>query len=248
MVSDYVCVGCQGFREALSARLDGEPAPVAPEDLDAHLRACPDCRRWGDEAAAVTRSARTGPVAGAVDVTGAVLHAAPGRWRGRVAATLRLLLGAVGAAQLILGLLQATTLRPGGHNHHGATTMEGASAGHLWHESVAWNLAVGAAFLWVASRRHRSAVLVPIMTVFVGALLALSVVDTLAGRVEATRLASHAFVLAGYALVLAMSRRPSEPDSGDPRPDGAQPAGSETEPGGPAGRSPAAVRHRPTAA
>ncbi|MDA8063367.1 MAG: zf-HC2 domain-containing protein [Actinomycetota bacterium] len=34
---------CAVAREAISARLDGEPVPTAPGLLDAHLEACADC-------------------------------------------------------------------------------------------------------------------------------------------------------------------------------------------------------------
>ena len=42
------------------------------------------------------------------------------------------------------------------------------------------------------------------LSVFIAALVLLSGADVIAGRVEVLRLASHAFVLVGYAIVLAM--------------------------------------------
>jgi predicted anti-sigma-YlaC factor YlaD len=198
-------VGCDGYRETLSARLDGEDEPVGPAELDTHLAGCPACRRWLEDAATVNRLARTAPAMTAVDVTEAVLPAAPGRWRGRLAVALRLALGLLGTAQLVLGLLQITTLEGGeGDAMHGA--VNGASPGHLWHESAAWNVAVGAAFVWIATRRGRPLGIVPILTVFIGVLVVLSGADALAGRVESLRLASHGFVLVGYLIVLALSR------------------------------------------
>lgn len=207
-VPDYGDVGCERYREALSARLDGEAEPVAAAEVDTHLAGCPDCRRWFDDAAAVTRLARTGPAAAGVDVTDAVLPAAPGRWRGRLAVALRVALGALGTAQLVLGLLQLTALRPGQETHVHGSTVDGATPGHLWHESAAWNVAVGAAFLWVAARRGRPVGIVPILTVFLAVLTLLSAADVMAGRVEATRLATHGFVLTGYLIVLALCRAP----------------------------------------
>jgi predicted anti-sigma-YlaC factor YlaD len=198
---DYANVGCDGYREALSARLDGEDEPVGGAELDAHLAGCAACRQWLEDAATVNRLARTAPAMAGVDVTEAVLPAAPGRWRGRLAVVLRLALGLLGGAQLVLGLLQVASLEGSEGD-----TMHGATPGHLWHESAAWNVAVGAAFLWIAARRGRPLGVIPILTAFIGVLVLLSGADVLAGRVEPLRLASHGFVLVGYLIVLALSR------------------------------------------
>ena len=105
--------------------------------------------------------------------------------------------------QLILGLTQVGGGVSAAHVHTGLD----ATPGHLWHESAAWNVAVGAGFLFIALRRSRPTGLVPMLTAFVGMLLLLSVNDLSAGRVDATRLVSHGFVLAGYLLAVALSRR-----------------------------------------
>ncbi|MEK8110497.1 hypothetical protein NKG94_51575 [Micromonospora sp. M12] len=65
---------------------------------------------------------------------------------------LRAALGTLGAVQVMLGLAQvgrgaADGHLPGGH--------------HLWHESAAWTIAVGAGFVVVAVRRSAAADLVP---------------------------------------------------------------------------------------
>jgi predicted anti-sigma-YlaC factor YlaD len=203
---DYANVGCERYREALSARLDGEDEPVGGAELDAHLAGCPACRQWLEDAATVNRLARTAPAVAGVDVTEAVLPAMPGRWRGRLAVVLRLALGLLGGAQLLLGLLQITSLEGGEADATHGTAMDGATPGHLWHESAAWNVAVGAAFLWIAARRGRPLGVIPILTAFIGVLVLLSGADVLAGRVEPLRLASHGFVLVGYLIVLALSR------------------------------------------
>lgn len=206
--SDYPGVGCDGYREALSARLDGEdlPGDRTATDLDTHLAACAGCRRWLDDAAAVTRLVRTGPALAGPDVTEAVLPAAPGRGRARLALILRMVLGGFGVAQLVLGTIQVTVFRSSVASGLHGTTVDGATPGHLWHETAAWNIAIGAAFLWVASRRGRPVGIVPILTVFIGALVLLSVSDLAAGRVELARVASHGFVLVGYLVVLALTR------------------------------------------
>ncbi|WP_084557240.1 zf-HC2 domain-containing protein, partial [Couchioplanes caeruleus] len=127
-------------------------------------------------------------------------HALP--WRARIGTVLYVALAAVGAVQLILGLAQVGGGAGSLHVHSG---ME-ATPGHLWHESAAWNVAVGAGFLFIALRRNRPTGLVPMLTAFVGMLLLLSVNDLSAARVDATRLVSHGFVIAGYLIVVALSR------------------------------------------
>lgn len=123
---------------------------------------------------------------------------------GRLVAALFAALGGVGAVQLVLGLAQIGGDAAGEHAHIASDLT--ASPGHLWHESAAWNVAVGAAFLVIALRRSRPTGLVPMLSAFVGMLLLLSVDDLSAGRVEIARLVSHGFVIIGYLIVVALSR------------------------------------------
>src|SRR6185503_20257301 len=87
---------------------------------------------------------------------------------------------------------------------------------HLWHESAAWNVAIGAGFLWIALLRVPASALVPVLTAFVGMLTLLSANDLWSGRVDSTRLASHGLVVAGYLVVLGLGRLagPAGPPSG----------------------------------
>ncbi|WP_250002150.1 zf-HC2 domain-containing protein [Actinoplanes sp. M2I2] len=127
------------------------------------------------------------------------------RWgRFPFAAVLIVALAAVGAVQLILGLNQIGGGVVGAHVHTGLD----ATPGHLWHESAAWNVAVGAGYLFIALRRTRPSGLIPMLTAFVGMLLLLSVNDLTAARVDLARLISHGFVILGYLLIVALSRIP----------------------------------------
>jgi predicted anti-sigma-YlaC factor YlaD len=208
------------IREALSAQLDGEDDPSERAGVDAHLAGCAACRQWLNGAALVNRLARTSPAPAMAplseDALATLLAAAPGRGRAWLALTLRALLGALGAMQLVLALMQITALGTGAGTMHGGTTMDGASPNHLWHESAAWNLAIGAGFLWIAARRTRPGGIVPTLTAFIGVLSLLSAVDIVQGRVEPLRLVSHGLILAGYVIILALTRPGL--NSGDPRP------------------------------
>jgi predicted anti-sigma-YlaC factor YlaD len=204
-------MACERWRELISAQLDGEDDPADRPRVDDHLAGCADCRRWLDQAAMVNRLTRTSAARPVPDLTETIMAAVPAATPRR-GSPVRLYLGLafVGAVQLILGLSQVGGGASGAHVHTGLT----ATPGHLWHESAAWNVAVGAGFLFIGLRRSRPSGLVPMLTAFVGMLLLLSVNDLSAGRVDTTRLVSHGFVLAGYLLVVALSRvtaGPAEP-------------------------------------
>ncbi|MEU5726689.1 zf-HC2 domain-containing protein [Micromonospora sp. NPDC047738] len=204
-------MGCEQWREVLSAQLDGEATTAEQAGAEAHLDECAGCRAWLDQAAAVTRRSRLTVTVPGPDLVDTILAALPAPshrgLRKRVVLTLRGLLGLLGALQLVLGLAQVGRGPAGGHDHTGVL-----GSGHLWHESAAWNVAVGAGFLFVAARRTRPTGLVPMLSAFVGTLVLLSVNDLLAGRVDTTRLVSHGFLLAGYAIVVALSRPRLQPE------------------------------------
>src|SRR5262245_15855613 len=211
-------MGCEQIREILSAQLDGEELPGEAAAADAHLAGCAACRRWLDDAAAVTRLARVGVAQADAGIPDVVLDAVPGPTRARLVTGLRLLLGLLGGVQILLAVGQVALPAMAAMDMTGHA--EGATIDHLVHETAAWNLAVGAAFVFIAARRTRPTGVLPILTAFVAALSLLSLDDILSGAVEWSRLASHTLLLAGYAIVIALSRpglRLDEPPSGTRR-------------------------------
>jgi len=210
---DYDGVGCERYREALSARLDGEETPEERVATDRHLAGCVACRAWLDSAAALNRLARTSLVTAPPGIDERVLDAAPGPRTARSGRVLWAALGVVGVAQFVLGAAQIAGIGTVGHPH-GLQAVFGGGPDHLWHESAAWNVALGAGFAWIALRRTRPQGLLPTLTAFVAVLTLLSTSDVIMGRVDTGRLLSHGFILAGYLLVLGLSRRyhhPGEP-------------------------------------
>ncbi|MCG5466637.1 zf-HC2 domain-containing protein [Micromonospora sp. MED01] len=199
-------MGCERWREILSAQLDGEETGAQGAALRRHLVACPNCRRWHDRAAEITRLVRTRLVASPAELTDVILGSAPaaprrredGPARRRMVAVPRAALGTLGAVQVVLGLAQVGRGAAVGHLPGGQ---------HLWHESAAWNIAVGAGFVVVAVRRSAAADLVPLLPVFVAMLGLLSVNDLLTSAAAVQRLVSHAFLLAGYAITLLLAWR-----------------------------------------
>lgn len=193
---------CDLTREVLSAGLDGEASPAQRAAADAHVAGCPACRRWYQDAAAVTRLARTGAAVTGPDVTALVLPAAPGHRRGRFVTALRAVLAAIGIGQLVLAVAQVGMAADQGHPHGG---LGAASVGHVSYESAAWSFGIAVGFLWVAIRRGRPAAVLPILTVFVAVVVFLNASDFAAGRIDGWHAATHATEVAGYLIVLLLS-------------------------------------------
>jgi len=110
-----------------------------------------------------------------------------------------------------------TTSLPATHLHGAGPA---ADSHHLWTESAAWNMAIGAGFLWTAVRRVPPSALIPVLTAFVALLTLLTANDLWAGRVDPQHLLSHGLVIVGYVLLMVLTRsalRGTSPPSGQDR-------------------------------
>lgn len=189
-------MGCDQYREALSAELDGEPGGLPVAAVEAHLAGCASCRHWQADAGRVSRLVRLAPAEPMPDLARAVLASA-GPLRpsaGRGAATARAALTAVALVQALVawpGLLRG---------------QDGLASGHVAHEVGAWNLALAAAFLAAASRPRTAEALVTPVGVFVAVLGAAAVADGVDGTLQAGRMGLHLLVVAGLGLLVAVSR------------------------------------------
>ncbi len=189
---------CAPFREAASARLDGEPLGMPAADLDRHLAGCPGCTAWADAAGAVTRRARLAPAPSVPDLTAAVLGALPRQLPGTaVAARARLLRSALRLALLAVGVAQAGLVWPALSG--GAAAM--SAPVHVANETGAWNLAVAAALVAVAAAPRLAAGALPFLATAALLIGVATVRDLQAGHVHADRAAAHLLLLAGVALV-----------------------------------------------
>ena len=164
--------------------------------LDDHLASCPDCARWLERATQVTRSARIGS-ADLPDLSDRILAdvVLPARRVLRRRMWLRAALLVLGVAQLAIALPSVF----GG-------SIDMAMSTHAAHEAAAWNLALGAAFVATAFTPRRAAGVLPLLTVFVGALALLSVRDLVDGAVAVGRLATHLGTVVGLVLIFALNR------------------------------------------
>jgi len=191
-------MSCARYREAASARLDGEPLGLSATALEHHLASCASCSGW---LAAAERAGRGLRISGSTppDLSERILRQVV-----LPAARLDRRRWLVRGGLAVLGFVQWALALPAlfGQN----VAMQQAMGVHAAHESAAWNLAMGASFLAVAVKPARAIGTLPILATFVTVLSVLSIPDALAGRVEPARLASHAGVLAGLVLVAALSR------------------------------------------
>lgn len=227
-------MGCDQYREALSADLDGEPLGGSAVAVRAHLASCAGCRAWYDAASRVSRLARLAPAMPMPDLAPAVLAAVgPPRPPRRRLAAARAALAAVAFVQAVLAWSGALA---------GQDSMV---SGHVAHEVGAWNLALAVAFLAAASRPRTAGALIAPVGVFVAVLAVSAVSDAVAASVDGGRLAAHLLVAAGLALLVVVSRLPvPEPglppvrtSGGRPKPAGpgwrvVEPAGELDDPGG----------------
>jgi predicted anti-sigma-YlaC factor YlaD len=197
-------MSCAPFREAISARLDGEPLGLLPAELDRHLEDCSDCRTWSAEASRVTRRARLAAAPAVPDLTATVLAALPRELPGvAAAARSRVVDTALRLGLLAVGVAQAGLAWP--ELAFGQAAM--SAPVHMAHETGAWSLGVAAAFLAVAAAPKLAAGTLPFLGTFTALLVPVTVTDMAAGHVHADRAAVHLLLLAGLVLVATVAWR-----------------------------------------
>jgi predicted anti-sigma-YlaC factor YlaD len=195
---------CLSYREAVSARLDGQPLGMPARRLDDHLAACRPCASWAEDAAVVTRRARLAPAPPVPDLTATVLRALPRELPGASAAARARLAGtALRLALLAVGVAQAGLAWPVLTSGSGAMS----APVHMAHETGAWNFGVAAAFLAVAAAPRLAAGALPFLGSFAALLVPVTVADLGAGHVHADRAVAHLLLVAGVALVASVAWR-----------------------------------------
>jgi predicted anti-sigma-YlaC factor YlaD len=189
---------CARFREAISARLDGESLGMPARELDDHLDRCPGCATWAEDVTRVTRRARLAPSPVVPDLTATVLGALPRELPGTAAAARSRLAGT--ALRMALG---AVAIAQAGLAWPALTSGTGAMSApvHMAHESGAWNFAVAAAFLAVAGVPGLAAGALPFLGSFAALLVPVTVADLAAGHVHADRAVAHLLLVGGTVVV-----------------------------------------------
>jgi predicted anti-sigma-YlaC factor YlaD len=198
---------CERFRDAISARIDGEEPGVDAAMLERHLRFCFSCRQWESDATALSRTVRVRPAETVPDLSSlilAVIAQEPGAPRrpGRTPAMARLGLVLIGVLQL---LLAGPDLLSG--SGHGRT--------HALHELGSFDIALAVGFLFAAWRPVRAYGLLPLVAMLAAGLGATAIVDISEGYASSLTETMHLLELAGFLLVWLLSREPlADPGAG----------------------------------
>jgi predicted anti-sigma-YlaC factor YlaD len=170
---------CDRWRDAISARLDGEDPGIDAALVDAHLERCAACRAFASSAAAARPAQRIGLAAEVPDLSRRVRKAVAladraGRW-----SIVRALLFVV-AVEIIAFSLPALVLGD-----------EQGTGGHAARHLGAFTAAYGVGLLLVAARPARARTMLPVSVVLAGALVITAVVDLVDGRIPLVGEAQH---------------------------------------------------------
>jgi predicted anti-sigma-YlaC factor YlaD len=182
-------MNCSIYREAISARLDGEDPGIARTVVDAHLRGCASCRAYATYAAELQGALPFSRV-DMPDLTASIVGRAVDDWDRRwLTLPIRIGLVFVGSGQLALAV-------PG--------LVFGSDDGaplHVAHEMGSWDLALAVGFLFAAWRPLRAVGLLPFVAVLSACLGVTAVVDLVNGRAVAVLETSHLLELIGTVLL-----------------------------------------------
>ena len=187
-------MACDTYREALSARADGEDPGIDALVLDAHVAACAECRRYAEQIDSIGRATRVGPTPVMPDLSRRVvkLNAIADRTsrRGVVRALLALV-----AIEVIALSLPALILGE-----------ETSASAHAARHLGAFSVAYGVGLLVVVARPARARTMLPVAMVLAGALLVTAVVDAAQGRVPLVGEAGHLPEVLSVVLVWLLAR------------------------------------------
>jgi predicted anti-sigma-YlaC factor YlaD len=226
---------CAFYREAISARIDGELGALESAALDGHLTGCGACRSWAEAATWVTRAARVGPADAVPDLTESIMAKAAGtgpRAANVKAANVKAAnvkaathhaqaqagagspVGIARVGLLMVALAQLCLAVPALLGDDGGAPI------HVAHEQGSWFVALGVGLLVVASRPSRAAAMLPLVAALVVGLGTTMALDVWAGRTQAAAEAPHglAFLGLGFLWVLAYPTALGRRRGGRPRP------------------------------
>jgi anti-sigma factor RsiW len=187
--------GCEGFIEALSARIDGELDESEEQQLQTHLGSCAACHRLAEEFSAVTRLIRLREVGPKPDVVAAVMSRTRPARLGR-GGWMRPALGWVAVMIGVQSLGPLFTSSVSGVDVHAAR--------HLG----AFALALAVALGFVAWRPHHAFGLLPFAFALVVTTMTAAVVDLGLGRSSPLAESVHLTETVGVVLLWMVAGSP----------------------------------------
>jgi copper transport protein len=193
---------CDEAREAMSARLDGEP--IDEHTLDLHLEDCSRCAGWLSAAHAVTRRARLLPVPEVPDLTEQIVAAVEAdRLQPRRSGTTFTQFALLSVAGLQLALALGILLS--GHDHEAPV--------HVAHEMGSFNVALALAYLITALQPFRAGGLLPFAGVAAGLLAVTAATDLAGNQTSPSKELPHLLAVIGFFLLwrLLDQSHPSSP-------------------------------------
>lgn len=195
---------CEYWREAISARGDGEDPGIDPRILEAHVRSCARCRAFERELEAMGMSFRLNTAPPMPDLSSRVVKRVAlldrlGRW-----GVLRAALGVL-ALQIIF--FAVPSMLSGG---------DAGSSDHDLRHLGSFSIAYAVGLLVVVARPARARTMLPVAAVLAGALVLTALGDVATGRVPLPSEAVHLSEVASVPLVwlLAVPARSSGGEGG----------------------------------
>ena len=184
---------CDPWREAISARADGESPTIDGRLVDAHLASCPACRAFAENVHLLRRAAGVETAASMPDLAPGIVKAARANDRNSVWWVLRLALGVVAVQVIVLSLPALLLGHSSGSDRH--------SARHLGSFAVAY--AIG--LLVVALRPAKARGMLPLAAALAGCLAITAVIDIAGGHTPAVAEVHHIPEIVGVVLVWVLA-------------------------------------------
>lgn len=187
---------CEPYRDALSAMLDGENAPVGQEAVRRHLDVCDRCTAFAAASDDLARRLRIATAEEVPDLTASILAAVDTPDAARVRERfrqLRALLALAGVAQLLLAVP--------------SLVWAGAVAGHVTREAGIFEVALAVGFLVVAWRPARASGLLPVAAVVALLATVTSLADVAMGTTSVVQESAHLLQVIGTGLLWMLDRQ-----------------------------------------
>jgi predicted anti-sigma-YlaC factor YlaD len=197
---------CDTYREAISARLDGESPGLDEATIDAHLDTCEACAAWSEELVTLHRMVRVREAEAVPDLTSAILGTGTDTRTGIQPAPVRRPVGEVISparwALFVVALTQLVLAAP--------ALLLGEDAGatvHVARELGSFDVALAIGLLVAAWQPARAWGLLPVIAALGLVMAGTAVVDVARGTATGFGESHHVLDLAGLALLWLVARQ-----------------------------------------